>query len=121
VVKLLHDHPQLLVMTDDLYRRLVYAPGRFVSLLALDKTLWGRVVLIDGVSKSYAMTGWRIGFCAAPRPLIVAMDKLQGQVTTNAAAVSQHAALAALLGDQAPTAKMVAEFDARRRIMLGKR
>lgn len=118
VVKLLHDHPQLLVLTDDLYRRLVYAPGRFVSLLATDPTLWGRVVLIDGVSKSFAMTGWRIGFCAAPRPLIAAMDKLQGQVTTNAAAVSQHAALAALLGDQAPTAQMVAEFDARRRIML---
>ena len=117
IVKLLHEHPEMLVVTDDLYRRLVYAPGRFVSILALDPSLWGRVVLIDGVSKSYAMTGWRIGFCAAPRPLIVAMDKLQGQVTTNAAAVSQHAALAALTGDQAPTQKMVAEFDARRRIM----
>jgi len=118
IIRLLHEHPELLVMTDDLYRRLVYAPGRFVSLLQLDPSLWGRVVLVDGVSKSYAMTGWRIGFCAAPRPLIAAMDKLQGQVTTNAAAVSQHAALAALQGDQAPTAKMVAEFDARRKVML---
>ncbi len=117
LVVLLREHPELVVMTDDLYRRLVYAPGRFVSLLALDPSLWGRFVLIDGVSKSYAMTGWRIGFCAAPRPLIAAMDKLQGQVTTNAAAVSQHAALAALSGDQEPTAKMVAEFDARRRVM----
>ncbi|MBL8633844.1 MAG: pyridoxal phosphate-dependent aminotransferase [Myxococcales bacterium] len=117
LVKLLRDHPELLVMTDDLYRRLVYAPGRFVSLLALDPSLWGRFVLIDGVSKSFAMTGWRIGFCAAPRPLIAAMDKLQGQVTTNAAAVSQHAALAALTGDQVPTEKMVAEFDVRRSVM----
>lgn len=117
LVKLLRDHPELLVMTDDLYRRLVYAPGRFVSLLALDPSLWGRFVLIDGVSKSFAMTGWRIGFCAAPRPLIAAMDKLQGQVTTNAAAVSQHAALAALTGDQSPTEKMVAEFDVRRSVM----
>lgn len=117
LVLLLREHPEIIVMTDDLYRRLVYAPGRFVSLLTIDPSLWGRIVLIDGVSKSYAMTGWRIGFCAAPRPLIAAMDKLQGQVTTNAAAVSQHAALAALTGDQAPTEKMVAEFDARRRVM----
>lgn len=117
LVLLLREHPEIIVMTDDLYRRLVYAPGRFVSLLTIDPSLWGRIVLIDGVSKSFAMTGWRIGFCAAPRPLIAAMDKLQGQVTTNAAAVSQHAALAALTGDQAPTEKMVAEFDARRRVM----
>lgn len=117
LVLLLREHPEIIVMTDDLYRRLVYAPGRFVSLLTIDPSLWGRIVLIDGVSKSYAMTGWRIGFCAAPRPLIAAMDKLQGQVTTNAAAVSQHAALAALTGDQAPTEKMVAEFDARRSVM----
>lgn len=117
LVLLLREHPEIIVMTDDLYRRLVYAPGRFVSLLTIDPSLWGRIVLIDGVSKSFAMTGWRIGFCAAPRPLIAAMDKLQGQVTTNAAAVSQHAALAALTGDQAPTEKMVAEFDARRSVM----
>lgn len=118
LVVLLHEHPNLVVLTDDLYRRLAYPPGQFVSLLRLDPSLWGRVVLIDGVSKSYAMTGWRIGFCAAPRPLIAAMDKLQGQVTTNAAAVSQHAALAALRGDQSPTEQMVREFDARRRVMF---
>ncbi|MFO0656371.1 MAG: pyridoxal phosphate-dependent aminotransferase [Polyangia bacterium] len=117
VVRLLHEVPDLVVLTDDLYRRLAYSPSQFVSLLRLDPSLWGRVVLVDGVSKSYAMTGWRIGFCAAPRPLISAMDKLQGQVTTNAAAVSQHAALAALTGDQTSTEKMVAEFDARRRVM----
>ncbi len=118
VVALLHEHPNLIVLTDDLYRRLAYPPARFVSLLRIDPSLWGRVVLVDGVSKSFAMTGWRIGFCAAPRPLIAAMDKLQGQVTTNAAAVSQHAALAALKGDQSPTEQMVREFDARRRVMF---
>lgn len=117
VIQLLREFPHLLVLTDDLYRRLVYAPGRFVSLLRLEPSLWGRVVLVDGVSKTYAMTGWRIGFCAAPTHLIAAMDKLQGQVTTNAAAVSQHAALAALKGQQLPTDCMVQEFDVRRQAM----
>ncbi|HMU37757.1 MAG TPA: pyridoxal phosphate-dependent aminotransferase [Pseudomonadota bacterium] len=117
VVALLHENPHVVVLTDDLYRRLVYSPGRFVSLLRLDPSLWGRVILVDGVSKTYAMTGWRIGFCAAPRSLIAAMDKLQGQVTTNAASVSQHAALGALTGDQTEAKQMVAEFDARRKAM----
>lgn len=110
-------NPDLTIVTDDLYRRLVYPPARFCSLLHVAPDLWPRVVLVDGVSKTYAMTGWRIGYVAAPRPLIEAMDSLQGQVTTNAAAVAQHAALAAITGDQAPVQAMIDEFDRRRQAM----
>lgn len=111
------NNPELQIITDDLYRRLCYAPTQFASFAQLAPDLAARTILVDGVSKAYAMTGWRIGFCAAPLPLATAMQTIQGQVTTNATAVAQHAALAALLGDQAPVAAMVAEFDARRQLM----
>ena len=119
MAKILHERgdAELFVITDDLYRRLVYAPARFCSLLQIDPTLQKRVVLVDGVSKSYAMTGWRIGYCAAPAPITAAMQKLQGQTMTNATTVAQYAATAALTGDQQPVAAMAAEFDARRRVM----
>ena len=109
--------PELLIITDDLYRRLVYAPAQWASLCRVAPDLRDRTLLIDGVSKTYAMTGWRIGFCAGPRPLIAAMQALQGQVTTNATTVSQHAALAALTGDQVPVEAMRTEFDRRRKVM----
>jgi aspartate aminotransferase len=109
--------PELLIITDDLYRRLVYAPSVWASLCRVAPDLRARTLLIDGVSKTYAMTGWRIGFCAGPRPLLEAMQALQGQVTTNATTVAQHAALAALTGDQAPVEVMRTEFDRRRQVM----
>ncbi len=111
--------PDLLIITDDLYRRLVYAPTVWASLCRVAPDLARRTLLIDGVSKTYAMTGWRIGFCAGPRPLLEAMQALQGQVTTNATTIAQHAALAALTGDQAPVEAMRAEFDQRRKVMYG--
>lgn len=107
----------LLIITDDLYRRLVYAPTVWASLCRVAPDLAQRTLLIDGVSKTYAMTGWRIGFCAGPRPLLEAMQALQGQVTTNATTIAQHAALAALTGDQAPVEAMRTEFDQRRQVM----
>jgi len=109
--------PELLIITDDLYRRLVYAPSIWASLCRVAPDLRARTLLIDGVSKTYAMTGWRIGFCAGPRPLLEAMQALQGQVTTNATTVAQHAAFAALTGDQSPVEAMRVEFDQRRQLM----
>ncbi len=109
--------PDLLIITDDLYRRLVYAPTVWASICRVAPDLAERTLLIDGVSKTYAMTGWRIGFCAGPRPLIDAMQALQGQVTTNATTIAQHAALAALTGDQDPVEAMRTEFDLRRQVM----
>jgi aspartate aminotransferase len=109
--------PETFVITDDIYRRLVYR-GAWASMCRVAPKLAARTILVDGVSKSYAMTGWRIGYCAGPRDLVAAMATLQGQSTTNAAAVSQAAALAALTGPQEPVEEMRREFDRRRQAMV---
>ena len=108
----------LLVISDDIYRQLVYGDAEYVSIAAVSPEVAKRTVLVDGVSKTYAMTGWRIGFCAGPKELVKAMDTLQGQSTTNAAAVAQAAALAAITGPQDSVKAMHAEFDKRRRAMV---
>jgi aspartate aminotransferase len=110
-------HPEMLVITDDIYRRLVYGV-EWTSVARACPELAERVILVDGVSKTYAMTGWRIGFCAGPRELIRAMDTLQGQSTTNPSAVAQAAALAAITGPEATVEAMRGEFDRRRRAMV---
>ncbi len=111
--------PDTFVVTDDIYRRLVYR-GEWSSMARVAPELLGRLAFVDGVSKTYAMTGWRIGYCAAPAELIEAMAKLQGQSTTNPASVSQAAALAALTGPQEPVEEMRREFDRRRRTMVSR-
>ncbi len=111
--------PDALIITDDIYRSLVYV-GEWVSMMRIAPSLAERIVLIDGVSKTYAMTGWRIGFCAGPRDLVAAMTTLQGQSTTNPAAVSQAAALAALTGPQDAVETMRHEFDRRRKVMVAR-
>src|SRR5205823_2491296 len=108
--------PDTYIVTDDIYRKLVYR-GSWASVARVAPELADRIILVDGVSKSYAMTGWRIGYCAAPSDLIGAMTTLQGQSTTNAAAVSQAAALAALTGPQDTVETMRQEFDRRRQAM----
>jgi aspartate aminotransferase len=107
----------MLIITDDIYRRLAYG-AEWVSMARVAPDLASRIIAIDGVSKTYAMTGWRIGYCAAPRDLVAAMITLQGQSTTNPATVSQAAALAALTGPQEPVEAMRLEFDRRRRRMV---
>ncbi len=109
--------PDTFIITDDIYRRLVYR-GEWVSIGRVAPELAPQIIYVDGVSKTYAMTGWRIGYCAAPRELVSAMAALQGQSTTNAAAVSQAAALAALTGPEEPIEAMRREFDARRQLMV---
>ena len=108
--------PDTCVITDDIYRRLVYEGG-YVSITQVAPELRDRTIFVDGVSKTYAMTGWRIGFCAGPKDLIGALTNLQSQSTTHAAAVSQAAALAAITGPQDCVEEMRREFAARRRIM----
>jgi aspartate aminotransferase len=117
VARVLREHKELYVVTDDIYRRLVYGV-EWLSLCRVAPDVADRVLLVDGVSKTYAMTGWRIGFTAGPPALIKAMDTLQGQSTTNPAAVAQAAALAALTGPQESVTTMHAEFDKRRRAMV---
>jgi len=108
----------LLVVSDDIYRHLVYGDAAYHSIAAVSPEVAKRCVLIDGVSKAYAMTGWRIGYAAGPQPLIKAMSKIQGQSTSNPTHLSQVAALAALTGPQDCIATMRTAFDERRREMV---
>ncbi len=119
VIKVARAHPEIVIVTDDIYRRLVYGVP-WLSIAKRAPDLANRIVLVDGVSKSYAMTGWRIGFCAGPRELIGAMDTLQGQSTSNPTAIAQAAALAALTGSHDPVEAMRLEFDRRRQAMVAR-
>jgi aspartate aminotransferase len=106
------------VISDDIYEKLVYGGARFACIAALDEAVKARTVVVNGVSKTYAMTGWRIGYAAGPKGVIDAAGRLQSQSTSNPTSIAQQAALAALQGDQACVARMVAEYDARRAYMV---
>jgi aspartate aminotransferase len=110
----------LTVISDEIYEHLVYDGHVHSSIAALGPEIKEQTVLINGVSKAYAMTGWRIGYAAAPGPVARAMTKLQSHSTSNPCSISQAAAVAALNGGQEPTQRMVAEFAVRRRYMLEK-
>jgi aspartate aminotransferase len=104
----------LAVISDEIYERLVYGDARATCFATLRPGLPERTLTISGVSKSYAMTGWRIGWTLGPLPVIKAMGNVQSQETSNPCSVSQYAALAALQGDQDCVEKMRREFEARR-------
>jgi aspartate aminotransferase len=110
-------HPHVAVLTDDIYEHLVYDGAAAHALLAVEPALAGRVLLVNGLSKAYAMTGWRIGYAAGPSEVIAAIVKLLGQSTTCASSISQAAAVAALNGDQTPVREMVALYQRRRDLM----
>jgi aspartate aminotransferase len=111
--EVLLEHPRIFIGTDDMYEKIYWAPEPFCSLVTAVPELYGRTVTINGVSKAYAMTGWRIGYCGGPKELITAMGTIQGQSTSNASSISQKAAAAALAGDQACVARMNEAFKAR--------
>ena len=113
LAEVLRAHPQVITATDDMYEHIYWGKEPFCSLLTAAPDLHERVVTINGVSKVYAMTGWRIGYAAGPRKLIGAMKKLQGQSTSNPTSISQYASLAALTGDQSCIATMNAAFQER--------
>lgn len=96
----LKEFPDVLVLSDDIYEHLIFDGEQFSTLAQVRPDLGDRVLTMNGVSKGYAMTGWRIGFAAGPAWLIQAMEKLQGQQTSGACTIAQHAALAALEGPQ---------------------
>ncbi|MGC3998959.1 MAG: pyridoxal phosphate-dependent aminotransferase [Anaeromyxobacter sp.] len=111
----------ILVVSDDIYDRLVYR-GKFENVLDLDPSLRGQVALVNGASKTFSMTGWRIGWTAGPQPLIAAMQKLQDNSTSNPASISQKAALAALTlpGVDEEVEKMRKVFDERRKHIVAR-
>jgi aspartate aminotransferase len=110
------------IVVDEIYAELVYDGFEYVSIAKIastvDPRLLERIVVIDGVSKQYAMTGWRIGWSISPPSLAKVLDTVQGQTTTNAAAISQFAALAALTGPQEEIARMRGSFERRRNAMV---
>jgi aspartate aminotransferase len=110
----------LWLMTDDIYRTLVYGDGKFFQPATISPEVKAKTLIIDGVSKAFAMTGWRVGFTVAPKPVVEAMATLQGQSTTHAAAVAQAAALAAIEGPTDALEMMRGEFDKRRKTMVAR-
>jgi len=106
----LNEHPGILIATDDIYEHIYWGREPFTSLASACPQLYDRVITINGVSKCYAMTGWRIGYAGGPPEMIQAMKKIQGQSTSNACSISQAAAVAALRGDQSCMARMNRAF-----------
>jgi aspartate aminotransferase len=111
--EVLLEYPRIIIGTDDMYEKIYWAPEPFCSLLTAVPELYNRTVTINGVSKAYAMTGWRIGYCGGPKEIITAMGTIQGQSTSNASSISQKAAAVALASDQACVAKMNEAFKER--------
>ncbi|HET8728886.1 MAG TPA: pyridoxal phosphate-dependent aminotransferase [Alphaproteobacteria bacterium] len=111
-------HPHVHVMTDDMYEHLVYDGFEFVTPAQVEPGLYDRTLTVNGVSKAYAMTGWRIGYAAGPRELIKAIAKVQSQSTTNPSSVSQAAAVEALNGTQDFIAPRAEAFKARRDLVV---
>ncbi|QOK99474.1 pyridoxal phosphate-dependent aminotransferase (plasmid) [Ralstonia pseudosolanacearum] len=112
-------HPDVLVLSDDIYEHLIFDGARFHTLAQVEPRLQSRVLTMNGVSKAYAMTGWRIGFGTGPRWLLEAMEKLQGQQTSGACSISQHAGVAALRGPQDFIGTSRAAFERRRDLVVG--
>ncbi len=112
-------HPNVWVLTDDIYEKLTYDGFKPATMAAVEPRLKSRTLTMNGVSKAYAMTGWRIGYGAGPKALIKAMDKLQGQSTSNPSSISQAAALEAVSGPQGFIADMVATYKTRRDLVVG--
>ena len=113
-------HPHVWVMSDDIYEHLVYDGFKFATIAEVEPKLKPRTLTVNGVSKAYSMTGWRIGYAAGDKTLIKAMDMLQSQSTSNASSISQAAALAALNGDQAFLADWRKSFAQRRDLVVSK-
>jgi aspartate aminotransferase len=109
----LDEHPGVVLVADDIYEHIHWDDQPFVSFAAACPSLKDRVVTVNGVSKAYAMTGWRIGYAAGPKELITAMTTVQSQSTTNPCSVSQAAAVAALAGDQSCIGDMVQAYKLR--------
>ncbi len=112
-------HPHVRVLSDDIYEHIAYPPFEFCTPAEVEPGLRDRTLTVNGVSKAYAMTGWRIGYAGGPRELIVAMTTIQSQSTTNACSISQWAALEALTGPQDYILEARTAFHRRRDLVAG--
>ena len=112
--EVIRKHPDVAVATDDMYEKILFDGKKFATFAQVNPDLKDRTITLNGTSKAYCMTGWRIGFCAGPRHLIKAMAKVQGQSTSNPSSISQKAALAALQGPTGELDEMVKVYETRR-------
>lgn len=108
--EILRKHPNILIATDDMYEHIALTDEKFVNILNACSDLYSRTMVLNGVSKAYAMTGWRIGYAAGPENIITAMENVQSQSTSNPTSISQVAAEAALNGDQGCIVPMLKAF-----------
>ncbi len=108
----------LLLVSDEIYEKMIYDGHRHISIATLGPEVADRTILVNGVSKAYAMTGWRIGYAAGPKDVLKAMANIQSQSTSNPTSIAQKAALAAIRSGDAFPKQMVTEFDRRRRVMV---
>jgi aspartate aminotransferase len=119
ITRVLEKH-HCLVIADDIYEKIIYDDFRFHNIVALNPALRDRTVIINGVSKTYAMTGWRIGYAIGPAEIIAAAAKIQSQSTSNPASMAQAAALEAISGPQIEVERMVREFKRRRDVIVAR-
>jgi aspartate aminotransferase len=108
----------IVIISDEIYEKIIYDGIKHISIASLGADVQAQTVVVNGVSKAYAMTGWRIGYAAGPKALIEAMGTVQSQSTSNPNSIAQKAAVAALQGGEESTTKMVSEFDKRRRFII---
>jgi aspartate aminotransferase len=106
------------VISDEIYEKIVYDGNQPLSIASLSPEIYERTLTVNGVSKTYSMTGWRIGYAAGPAPIVAAMGRLQDSVTSNPTSIAQYAALAALAGPQEFLNEWVSEFDNRRKTIV---
>ena len=111
-------HPQVWILTDDMYEHLIYDGFRVTTIAQVEPKLYDRTLTMNGVSKAYAMTGWRIGYAAGPEALIKAMQKVESQSTSNPTSISQYAAVEALNGPQDFIGERAKVFQQRRDLVV---
>lgn len=110
----------IIIISDEMYEKLIYDNENHISIASLSKDAYERTIVINGLSKSYAMTGWRIGYCAASEKIAKLMISIQSHVTSNVCSITQYAALEALNGPQDEIIKMINEFEKRRNYMINR-
>jgi aspartate aminotransferase len=111
--RVLDEHPAVIIASDEMYEHIYWAAEPFTSFVQANPQLYDRTITINGVSKAYAMTGWRIGYCGGPKAIVAAMATIQGQSTSNASSISQRASTVALNSDQSAVAAMNRAFKER--------
>ncbi len=113
LAEVLLDHPNVLIISDDIYEKIIFNNLEFANILNVEPALKDRTIVVNGVSKTYAMTGWRIGYMAGDSRIIKAVKTIQGQSTSNPTSIAQYAALEAIKGSQENVAQMLEQFSIR--------